>query len=105
MHMCRAVDATGEESEGLLSDGEQTPRSGSLVAGVSRSLLGAVSVPLTGALDLVSGVTSSIASTTGLARRSTVRHSARSAGMLLFPLLKASLHCMTLLTNGCGHNC
>lgn len=60
----------------------QSSRPSSLVTGVRRGILGAVGLPLTGALDLVSGVTSSIAATTGVAPRSAVRHAARIAGAL-----------------------
>ena len=54
-----------------------------MMAGISRGFLGAVGVPLTGALDLVSGVTAGIASTTGVARQPSVRHPQRFAGHCL----------------------
>lgn len=54
-----------------------------IMAGISRGILGAVGVPLTGALDLVSGVTAGIASTTGVARQPSVRHPQRFAGHCL----------------------
>ena len=50
------------------------------MAGVSRGMLGAVGLPLTGALDLVSGVTAGIASSTGVARQATVRRAQQCAG-------------------------
>lgn len=44
-----------------------------VAAGVGRGLLGAVGLPLSGALDLVSGVASGIASSTGIAARPQLR--------------------------------
>ena len=47
-------------------EGYSTGRSGGLALGLGRGLLGAVGLPLSGALDLVSSVSSSIASTAGV---------------------------------------
>lgn len=47
-------------------EGYSTGRSGGLALGLGRGLLGAVGLPLSGALDLVSTVSSSIASTAGV---------------------------------------
>ncbi|BDA43314.1 probable vacuolar protein sorting-associated protein 13B [Coccomyxa sp. Obi] len=76
-----ASNATGgvtEKLQGLDEKGQR--QGGGIMAGISRGVLGAVGIPLTGALDLVSGVTAGIASTTGVARRPSVRHSQRFAG-------------------------
>ena len=44
------------------------------MAGVGRGLLGAVGLPLSGALNLVSGVAAGIGSTTGVLQRPSLRH-------------------------------
>ncbi|CAL8468704.1 g8244 [Coccomyxa elongata] len=76
-----ASNATGGVTERLQGLDEKGQRQGGgIMAGISRGFLGAVGVPLTGALDLVSGVTAGIASTTGVARQPSVRHPQRFAG-------------------------
>ncbi len=48
------------------------------MAGVGRGLLGAVGLPLSGALNLVSGVAAGIGSTTGVLQRPSLRHAPSS---------------------------
>ena len=68
-----------------------------MAAGVGRGLLGAVGLPLSGALDLVSGVASGIAASTGMAARPHLRRPPCSAALLLTDHAhghaELSLHC------------